>query len=73
MPPQAPEPPTSMPPQVPDPQAPAKPVPEIAPEQPTTPATPAGPPLPATGLPEGWTMEQWNAYGEMWLSQNQQN
>ena len=73
MPPQAPEPPTSMPPPVPDPQAPAKPVPEIAPEQPTTPATPAGPPLPATGLPEGWTMEQWNAYGEMWLSQNQQN
>jgi hypothetical protein len=29
--------------------------------------------LPETGLPEGWSMEQWNAYGEMWLSQNQQN
>ncbi len=71
MPPQAQEPPTSMP-----PQDPVKPVPEIAPEQatpPAQPAAPAGPPLPETGLPEGWTMEQWNAYGEMWLSQNQQN
>ena len=31
----------------------------------------AGPPLPATGLPEGWTMEQWNYYGEQWLAANQ--
>ena len=30
-----------------------------------------GPPLPATGLPEGWTMEQWNYYGEQWLVANQ--
>jgi len=30
-----------------------------------------GPPLPATGLPEGWTMEQWNYYGEQWLAANQ--
>jgi len=30
-----------------------------------------GPPLPATGLPEGWTMEQWNYYGEQWLATNQ--
>ena len=28
------------------------------------------PPVPAEGLPEGWTMEQWNAYGQMWLEQN---
>jgi len=48
-----------------------KPVPDIIPQ--TQPATPSGPPLPATGLPDGWTMDQWNAYGEMWLSQNQQN
>ena len=48
-----------------------KPVPDIMPQ--TQPATPSGPPLPATGLPDGWTMDQWNAYGEMWLSQNQQN
>ena len=26
-----------------------------------------GPPLPPTGLPEGWTMEQWNAYGHQYL------
>ena len=30
-----------------------------------------GPPLPATGLPQGWTMEQWNYYGEQWLAANQ--
>jgi len=34
---------------------------------------PTGPPLPESGLPDGWSMDQWNAYGEMWLSQNQQN
>ena len=27
-----------------------------------------GPPLPATGLPEGWTMEQWSYYGEQYLA-----
>lgn len=26
------------------------------------------PPLPASGLPEGWTMEQWHWYGHEWLS-----
>ena len=31
----------------------------------------AGPPLPASGLPAGWTMEQWNYYGEQWLAANQ--
>jgi hypothetical protein len=31
----------------------------------------SGPPLPASGLPEGWTMEQWQHYGQQWLdSQN---
>ena len=29
------------------------------------------PPLPATGLPDGWTMEQWKHYGEQWLEKNQ--
>ena len=30
------------------------------------------PPIPETGLPEGWTMEQWSYYGQQWLeSQNQ--
>jgi hypothetical protein len=29
---------------------------------------PSGPPpVPADGLPDGWTMEQWNVYGEQWL------
>jgi hypothetical protein len=31
----------------------------------------AGPPVPASGLPQGWTMEQWNHYGEQWLAANQ--
>ena len=26
-----------------------------------------GPPLPATGLPEGWTMDQWEYYGQQYL------
>jgi hypothetical protein len=30
-----------------------------------------GPPLPATGLPTGWTMEQWAYYGEQYLAANQ--
>lgn len=29
-----------------------------------------GPVLPATGLPEGWTMEQWDYYGQQWLDAN---
>jgi len=33
-------------------------------------AVSSGPPLPAGGLPAGWTMEQWGHYGEQWLSQN---
>jgi len=26
-----------------------------------------GPPIPESGLPEGWTMEQWQYYGKEWL------
>ena len=26
-----------------------------------------GPPLPATGLPDGWTMDQWKWYGQQYL------
>ncbi len=29
-----------------------------------------GPPVPAEGLPSGWTMEQWGWYGEEWLRNN---
>lgn len=31
----------------------------------------SGPPLPASGLPAGWSMAQWQAYGHMWLEKNQ--
>ena len=31
----------------------------------------SGPPLPASGLPPGWSMAQWQAYGHMWLEKNQ--
>ena len=27
----------------------------------------SGPPLPPSGLPVGWTMEQWQHYGQQWL------
>ena len=40
--------------------------------EPTVAAAPetanAGPPIPATGLPQGWTMEQWAYYGEQYLA-----
>lgn len=35
-------------------------------------AEPAGPPLPPTGLPPGWSMEQWQHYGHQWLIQQGQ-
>jgi uncharacterized membrane protein len=31
-----------------------------------------GPPLPPTGLPPGWSMEQWQHYGHQWLAQQGQ-
>ena len=31
---------------------------------------PEAPPLPPEGLPEGWTMDQWQWYGAEWLSKN---
>ncbi|MDE0707766.1 MAG: hypothetical protein OSB33_02335 [Candidatus Poseidoniales archaeon] len=44
----------------------ATPEPEPAPAAPE-PAASTGPPLPASGLPEGWTMEQWEHYGDEYL------
>ena len=35
----------------------------------TIPTPSAGPPLPVSGLPDGWTMEQWEHYGQQWLDQ----
>ena len=57
---------------------PVKEVPSVAPvaEAPVAPAPIAEvpvtqtPPVPAEGLPDGWSMEQWEAYGQMWLEQN---
>ena len=46
-------------------------VPDSSP--PTSPApepVQTGPPVPAAGLPEGWTMEQWSHYGQQWLDNN---
>ncbi len=31
------------------------------------PGVPSGPPIPAQGLPQGWTMEQWEHFGQEWL------
>ena len=33
---------------------------------------PLAPPLPPTGLPPGWSMEQWQHYGHKWLAQQGQ-
>ncbi len=32
--------------------------------------SPDAPPIPADGLPEGWSIEQWNHYGHQWVAQN---
>ena len=42
-----------------EPQPQAAPVPQSPPE---------APPVPAEGLPEGWTMDQWKWYGAEWLA-----
>ncbi|DAC40510.1 MAG TPA: hypothetical protein D7I00_04635 [Candidatus Poseidoniales archaeon] len=40
-------------------------VPDAAP--PAAPAPATGPPLPPEGLPDGWTMDQWEHYGQQYL------
>ena len=55
------------------PVAPA-PAPAVAPVPVAAPApvvAPAAPPLPPGGLPAGWTMEQWNYYGQQYLDRLQ--
>jgi len=46
----------------------AKTVPNLPPP---APAARLGPPLPPSGLPPGWTMEQWQHYGAEWLRRQQ--
>jgi len=48
----------------------ATPQPAVA-QAPAAAPVQSGPPLPATGLPEGWTMEQWNHYGAQYLTAQQ--
>ena len=62
------KPPLGMPPvlpnQLPSSNSPVNPAPVPEPSQ-------NGPPLPPSGLPAGWSLEQWKAYGHMWLEKNQ--
>ena len=37
---------------------------------PPVPVPPGAMPLPPGGLPDGWTMDQWVAYGHLWYEQN---
>jgi hypothetical protein len=44
------------------------PMPQPVVQQPVIPQAPVmGPPIPATGIPVGWTMEQWQHYGQQYL------
>ena len=60
-------------------QGPSATVEPVVEQQPTPavagpPATVArGPPLPDTGLPDGWTMDQWEHYGQQWLNQQERS
>jgi len=47
------------------PPPPSEPAP--TPEPTPSPVPESGPPVPESGLPEGWTMEQWQHYGEEYL------
>ena len=68
--------PSAMPPAAPAAMPPAPAPASAAPAQVPLPTAPAAvesaPPVPAGGLPDGWTMEQWQVYGQMWLEQNGQ-
>ena len=47
--------------------APPSPEPMAVPEAAPPALASAGPPLPPGGLPDGWTMEQWEHYGQQYL------
>jgi hypothetical protein len=54
-----------------------KDIPDIAPNLPAEIGGPAlvnlGIPLPPTGLPAGWSMEQWATYGQQYLDSMEHN
>ena len=56
--------------QMPQPAVAPAPQPVVAPA--LQPVVAAGPPLPPGGLPAGWSMEQWQYYGQQYLDQLQQ-
>ena len=56
--------------QMPQPVVAPVPQPVVAPLP--LPVVPVGPPLPPGGLPAGWTMEQWQYYGQQYLDRLQQ-
>ena len=56
--------------QMPQPAVAPAPQPVVAPAP--QPVVAAGPPLPPGGLPAGWSMEQWQYYGQQYLDQLQQ-
>ena len=63
-------------PEIPPPAGPApvpslSPVSESAPEPAPAPVADAGPAIPDGGLPEGWTTDQWQHYGQQWLDNQQ--
>ena len=64
--------PSAMPPAAPAAMAPPPAYPAPSAPSPDLGTADSAPPVPAGGLPEGWTMEQWNVYGQMWLEQNGQ-
>jgi hypothetical protein len=47
------------------------PMPQPVVQQPVIAQAPVmGPPIPAAGIPVGWTMEQWQHYGQQYLEGN---
>ncbi|NCG42239.1 MAG: S8 family serine peptidase [Euryarchaeota archaeon] len=52
-------------------QLPSKQLPSLpALQQPIPAPVTSAPPVPAEGLPTGWTMDQWTHYGHQWLERN---
>jgi hypothetical protein len=44
---------------------------QVAKDAPAMESTPSPPPIPDSGLPDGWTLDQWKWYGQEWLDKNQ--